>query len=310
MKYQDLVDDQGNSIEKGYRECETRYEVIRRVAEELRRPFTVLDLGASSGYFSIRLTQDFGARAIAVDPNPSVMDAEGRVAAVMQCKMDIESLLRMGTYDIVLALSVLHHMDSWRKVLRMINSMARSALIVETPNPREKLKQALNRKELKEIDEACRLGGMKKEGVGSGVWNNDLDRPLYVLRRNGLPVRGEVFSGSGSNGVHTSRLAKELEPVLGYTPFPGSLNLRTKYAFKLGAYATEFVDERRGKGGRKGGDYQIWHATVEGFDGPAHVIRPGVRNHGRYGLEIWAPVGLREHLGLTDGSSVTVRIGA
>ena len=67
---------------------------------------------------------------------------------------------------------------------------------------------------------------------------------------------------------------------------------------------------RRGKGGRRGGDYQIWHARVEGYDGPAHVMRPRHRNHGRRVLEVWAPVKLKDELGLEEGSRVKLRVGA
>jgi CTP-dependent riboflavin kinase len=136
-------------------------------------------------------------------------------------------------------------------------------------------------------------------------------RPTYILRRpGGLPTGGVVFSGSGSNGRHLARVQDELAAFLGYVPYPGSLNVRTKYAFRLGAYAAEFVDQHRGKGGRRGGDYQVWHARIAGYDGPAHVMRPGRRGHGRYVLEVWAPVPLKEVLGIGDGDTVKLSIGA
>jgi CTP-dependent riboflavin kinase len=72
----------------------------------------------------------------------------------------------------------------------------------------------------------------------------------------------------------------------------------------------EYVDGQRRRGGRKGGDYQIWHARVEGYDGPAHVMRPGVRGHGRDVLEVWAPVKLRDALSLSDGDPIALRVGA
>ncbi len=311
MTYQDSVDEDGVVVTAGYRSCADRYEVVRKVAQSLRRPFTVLDLGAASGYFSIRLTQDFGARAVAVDRDPAVREAIGRVAAVEQKTMDPEMVRRMGTYDMVLGLSFLHHVPGWRAMLDMLNRITRSALIIETPHPREKLRVAVNRHELGAIDAAVRdLPGMRRVGTSSGVWQNDLTRGIYLLRRDGLPVAGKVFSGSGNNSIHTERFREDMERVLGYVPFPGSLNVRTRRAFRLGAYAAEYVDARRGRGGRKGGDYQVWHTRVQGYDGPAHVMRPGARTHGRKVLEVWAPEKLKDVLGLEDGGEVTLRIGA
>jgi hypothetical protein len=307
--YQDLVDEMGQTLAPGYRECEKRYELIRQVVEPLRRPFTVLDLGANAGYFSIRLTQDYGARCVAVEPMPDIKKAEGRVAAIVNRAVTPDDVHRLGTFDVVLGLSVLHHMKYWRKMLEMMNSIARSVLIIETPSCKERLKKAVACHELPMILSYVQSAGLKKIGSTPAVWQRDVMRPMYAITRNGLPTRGEVFSGSGQNGIHTSQSQNELATVLGYEPYPGSLNLRTKWAFRLGAYTTEFVDSR-GRGGRRGGDYQIWHARVDGFDGPAHVFRPGRRSHGRYVLEVWAPVNLREHLGLKDGSMVRLRIGA
>jgi CTP-dependent riboflavin kinase len=195
-------------------------------------------------------------------------------------------------------------------MLNALNRVTRSALIIETPHPQEKLKRAAAKNVLPTIVQAVKtLSGVHSFSGATSVWDPDLTRDLYVMRRSGLPTSGRVFGGSGNNQVHLKRSQDDLANVLGYRPFPGSLNLRTKYAFRLGAHALEFVDHR-GKGGRRGGDYQIWHARVEGFDGPAHVMRPGQRNHGRYVLEIWAPVNLREHLELKDGALVKLRIGA
>lgn len=310
MSYQDQIAADGTVLAEGYRSCEDRWAVIAQIASGLRRPFTVLDLGAASGYFSVRLAREFGARCVAVDSSADVLKAEGRVAAVVQRAVDPIAVRRFGTHDIVLGLSFLHHVKDWRLMLEMMNHSARSALIIETPNPRERLRSARNRKELWAIEQALLDLRMEKVGESPGVWDTKLPRSIYVLRRAGLPVQGQIFSGSGSNGLHTARFSSDLVNVLGYAPFPGSLNVRTRHVFRLGAWAGEYVDARRGKGGRKGGDYQLWCARVEGWDGPAHVIRPGVRGHGRNVLEVWAPVRLKEVLGLTDGDPIRLRIGA
>ena len=311
MAYQDEVRDDGTVASTGYRDCGQRYEIIRKELESLRRPFTVLDLGASQGYFSIRLTQDFGARVVAVDRLKDIHKATGKVAAIRQKDLTVDDIFRLGTFDVVLGLSFLHHQKDWCNKLAMMAKITRSALIIETPNSNEKLRQAVARHDLGLIQMAVKaVPGMRHIGAAPAVWNSTLQRGLFMMRRHGLPVTGRVFSGSQNNSLHTARFAEELEHVLGYQPFPGSLNVRTPRAFRLGGYAAEYVDALRGRGGRRGGDYQVWHARVDGYDGPAHVMRPGLRGHGRKVLEVWAPVKLKDELKLKDGDRVTLRIGA
>lgn len=270
----------------------------------------MLDLGGASGYFSIRLTQEFGARCVVVDKDPSVLGAVGQVASVVNKAITPEGVRRLGTYDMVLGLSFLHHVPDWRGMLGMMNRVTRSTLVIETPNPKEVLRSAVNRRELGMIELEVLRVCTQRIGVSTSVWDPNVKRTLRLMRRDGLPTTGVVFSGSGNNGLHTKRFTDELTAVLGYTPYPGSLNLRTSRAFRLGAYAAEYVDAKRGRGGRRGGDYQLWHAQVDGFNGPVHVMRPGARSHGRTAIELWAPVRLKDALKVDDGDNVRLRIGA
>lgn len=60
--YQYLYQDhwvQGRAVKKGRRDCESRYQVIREKLNQLKQPFTVLDIGACSGYFSFRIAEEF-----------------------------------------------------------------------------------------------------------------------------------------------------------------------------------------------------------------------------------------------------------
>jgi hypothetical protein len=50
------------------RECASRYEPIKAVLGEYKRPFSVFDFGANMGYFTFRIAEDFPqATVIAVD---------------------------------------------------------------------------------------------------------------------------------------------------------------------------------------------------------------------------------------------------
>ena len=132
MIYQDAWKD-GRAIANGYRECEGRYSIVREFCRKLDGPFTVCDIGANMCYFGLRLTEDF--------PRCSVMafefdhfkiradhvrksDKTGRLLLINRklTIADIETLGKIHHFDIVLALSILHHLpgshEQWMQALR------------------------------------------------------------------------------------------------------------------------------------------------------------------------------------------------
>ena len=56
--YQDIFIN-GETVATGYRMCAERYEAIKKVLDKYKRPITVLDIGASQGYFSFRIASDY-----------------------------------------------------------------------------------------------------------------------------------------------------------------------------------------------------------------------------------------------------------
>ncbi|MGV7186669.1 methyltransferase domain-containing protein [Xanthomonas axonopodis] len=104
------------------RGCEDRLEVILDVVDHLRtalgRPIRVLDLGCAQGYFSFNLAArgaivhgaDFLDRNVAVCR--ALAEEHGFVAATFECARieDIVGGLEVGRYDLVLGLSVFHHL--------------------------------------------------------------------------------------------------------------------------------------------------------------------------------------------------------
>ena len=301
-------------MSQGYRECARRYDVVRAELEGLRRPFTVLDLGAHSGYFSFRLAEDFGARCTAVDDYLGLtklaeQNNDPRVTVIRR-RLGVSEVKALGGFDVVLALSVLHHVDHWRWMLATIRGLARSRVIVETPDPTEKLRVAKNRLALGAIDNGLQTLG-RRIGQSTGVWERDCVRPIYALPGKKLVVPGWVFTGGGNHSTFAPRFSEQLSEVIGYSPFPGSLNIRTRgldVHSALGPPAVDFQDESRPGRGRKGGDYQLWPASLGGIE--CHALVPGVRHHGTDTVEVVAPVHLRTELGLEDESEVALEVGA
>lgn len=132
----------GECVSRGVRECESRYEMIASVAERFRRPFTVLDIGANLGYFSLRLAEDFDCTVLAVEGVYSdwlrdVLDRNGNervIAASRRASLqDLRILADVEHFDLTLALSVTHHVGaSYSDTLEQIRRMG-MATILELP---------------------------------------------------------------------------------------------------------------------------------------------------------------------------------
>lgn len=113
-RYQDLWI-RGRVIPWGRRECAHRYEVVAQFCRQYRRPFTVLDIGAAQGYFSLRLAADFDCTVVAVERRRelgAVLLANGQHRVLWLRRSlslrDIEQLAGVEHFDVVLALSVIH----------------------------------------------------------------------------------------------------------------------------------------------------------------------------------------------------------
>ena len=306
----------GKVARKGYRPCAKRFAVVREALEGLRRPFTVLDMGASAGYFSMRLAGEMGAVCTAVDSGeslPRVVEANGDAqVTVVNRRLSLPEIASLGTFDVVLALSVLHHLTDWRAGLEVLRGAARSALIIETPAPTEQLRQAVGRAYLREMDATLAELG-QRVGEGSGVWDKKERRGIYRVPGFPLLLTGAVFTGGGNHRGHAQRFTQDLGARLGYEPYAGSLNLRLRglagpVREALGPPAVDFQDETRPGRGRHGGDYQLWPARLQGQE--CHVVIPGRRGHGPDSVELVAPVRLRDALSLADDDEVQVEVGA
>ena len=305
----------GQVIARGYRECAARYSLVVRGLGRLR-PHSVLDFGAAGGYFSFRMARELGAAVTAVDDSPELIrtakaNGDKRVKIVSR-RLALEELTALGCFDVVLALSVLHHVSPWPDYLRALRRAARRLLIVELPDPTEKFARALDPAELAAMHEQVRAMGGRPLGAAPGVWSRERSRGLYALRPAAL--HGLVFSGSGRCGSWWEALVGPLETVLGYRPIPGSLNLRLDPPDSarelLGPPRRKYWDRRRPRWGKKGGDYWFWPArfgtgshAIEG-----HVMLPGVRGHGPDCLELVAPIKLRDAWDLKDGDRLWIKV--
>lgn len=306
MNYQPTWHD-GMVLAAGERDCADRYEPIRELLAGVDGLDTVLDLGANSGYFSARIADDFlAAHVTAVDPRPELRQAASDRITVVQHRMDAAAVRALPRHDVVLALSVLHHLPDWRQALGWLRA-CRRWLVAEVPHPGERwMRSAAARHELPAIHDAVARMAARKLGdfERTGRDGSRHRRPMYLIPGNVVTLTGTVFAGSGtcSRKLRSDLHARGLDVQLGYQPYPGSLNLRCDGPVDLGQPVVDWPGTVNGK--RR--PYWFWPAWVGKT--PLHAMIPATRGHGPNHVELVAPMRLRDQLGLVDGDTVTVEV--
>ncbi|NMC05238.1 MAG: methyltransferase [Candidatus Lokiarchaeota archaeon] len=111
----------GKVVSTGERDCAHRYDVIKSFLQRFQRPFTVLDIGANIGYFSFRIGEDFpDSIVVAIEGKPKFLSKLHDVAKqnaldnviVIGRKLSVDDIDKLATlehFDVVLGMSVIHH---------------------------------------------------------------------------------------------------------------------------------------------------------------------------------------------------------
>lgn len=121
-------------------DCHSRYVAISEIISKYKRPIKVLDLGASNGYFSLKIAHDYDALCVMVDLSDRLCDIcklNDQVHNIIYLKKelslsDLKILCQNEHFDVVLALNVVHHMEPWKEILDVIFQLG-DTVIVETP---------------------------------------------------------------------------------------------------------------------------------------------------------------------------------
>lgn len=127
-------------------------------------------------------------------------------------------------------------------------------------------------------------------------------------------TRGVVFSGRGEGSFYVSIYARSFEEVLGFRPFPGTLNIR------LQADIERFNEclERAGGvvvvppkiEGAKLGEVLVFKARlIRGFDSwDVFIVRPKITHYRSDVVEIVSKEYLRGELKIKDGDVVEIEV--
>ena len=125
-------------------------------------------------------------------------------------------------------------------------------------------------------------------------------------------ITGRVMSGFGEGKYYVSLegYRRQFEEKLGFSPYPGTLNLRIP---KEQMYFRRLLDEEEGTiingfrtEDRTFGEVKTFRCRIKGVEGA--VILPKRTHYGKDVLEIISHVMLRDELKLKDGDEVEVEV--
>lgn len=128
-----------------------------------------------------------------------------------------------------------------------------------------------------------------------------------------ISLRGKVVSGLGEGKLFLSlpHYSENIKKLLGYVPYPGTLNLvledelslmnRIEMDLAKGFMIPEYKDQDRVLGAVK-----LFPATINDVEGA--VVIPSRTTHPKAVVEIISPFYLREKLSLKDGDRISFKV--
>ena len=150
-QYQDIIIN-NEIIKKATRnraESELRFRIIQDILDRYMRPFTMLDIGASQGYYSFRTAHNYDCVCVMIEGDNAHYPKVGRQLLDL-CKAntsleniillnkhitlpDLKRLSECESFDVVLALNIIHWFgDRWQQVADAVLAMG-DKIIIETP---------------------------------------------------------------------------------------------------------------------------------------------------------------------------------
>lgn len=202
-QYQDVYV-QGAILKKAsYNErfMEERFAIVNSVLQRYKRPFTLLDIGAAQGYFSIRAAESYPDSVFVMWEGSNSVYPKISKQLVSICALnrhlknliwldnplvlkDLNDISTCEHFDIVLLLNVVHWFpDQWKEIIDTVHSMSH-VTILEVPPIEESLPedQLYLRKQIHKY-----LSDLAKQSI-VGVprhTNQSLYTTYYILENEG-----------------------------------------------------------------------------------------------------------------------------
>lgn len=173
-------------------------------------------------------------------------------------------------------------------------------------------------RELEEMELITVVTGIRKRGIIISSKGEDALRKEYMDYKNifskenrSIILEGGVTSGFGEGGyyIYIPEYKEQIETMLGYTPFRGTLNIRINNHYTEHYHRLLSMDGKKlsgfHKNGRTYGDVKIFEATVN--EDVCAVLIPERTHHDRI-LEVIAPFEIRKKYNLIDGMNVKIKV--
>lgn len=169
-QYQDIIIN-GQVAKKAnynHKHCQDRYAVIEKILEKYNRPFTLLDIGAAQGYYSLKAAYKFKESTFVMleGNNPAYPKIGDQLRSICEdnTKLNniiflnrsifLEDLKKIATcehFDVVLALNIVHWFPAqYKEIIDVIISLGKD-IIFETPPFDEIHLDSKHRKQRKDI---------------------------------------------------------------------------------------------------------------------------------------------------------------
>lgn len=120
-------------------DCSSRYDAIKPILDQFDRPFSVLEIGANNGYFSLRIANDYDATCVMIDGTDrlkQICEANSSLNRIiylqkMVTPKDLLKIAKKEHFDVILCFHVLHHVD-WKPFFSSLLTLG-DHVIIETP---------------------------------------------------------------------------------------------------------------------------------------------------------------------------------
>ena len=212
--YQDCWID-GKIEQKGSRECKNRYISIKNNINKLNigKNFYVLDIGSNLGYFSFRFAYDFDCNVIMLENHlneSKEFDTKVRNLCKKQKNNFKISLIRQYltekdfkkfydnniTFDVVLALRVIHHHEDPLNELKLLNKISKY-IFLQLPNKTEPKKLNHSERRLHNVAKYFQnhkefLKDFDYEKLGDFYINNKRSgkkSPMYLIKNENIKIK-------------------------------------------------------------------------------------------------------------------------
>jgi len=134
-----------------------------------------------------------------------------------------------------------------------------------------------------------------------------LDYRRIFEKQGELALEGRVVSGLGEGRYYLSQTEYivQIEKLLGFRPFPGTLNIRLSPGSPALPEQSGRIINGFESNGRAFGDVIVFPARIKNTECALIIPR---RTHHRDAVEIIAAENLRNALGLNDGDAVKIKV--